>query len=734
MTRPLDARGAQGVQAGEHATQINVYVREAAEVAWPVRVGVVPALADCYRDRRRESAELAASTAATRVLSGLGGVGKSQLAAAHARRLSDAGELDLVLWQPATGRDAVLAGYAQAATEVGRAVPVEVDRAAEWFLAWLQRTDRRWLIVLDDLADPADIRGLWPEGPNGRTVVTTRRRDAALAAGGRQLVEVGLFTPDEGCGYLTAKLGDTRRLDEADELARDLEYLPLALAQAAAFILDRDDTCAGYRARLAERRRLSELFPSDALADDYRSTVAATWAISIEAADDLVPRGLAGRLLRICAVLDPNGFPLELIESDPVAGYLGDEVSARDCRDALRNLARLSLVGIDLDNGPRAVGVHALVQRAALEKLDRAGMGQVLWAAADGLVRIWPEVERDQRLVGTLRANAMMLERQGAELLWRSPGRRLQVKLHDSLMESGLFASAATHLVYLVREAERALGPDHQEVFDARHRLAFALGRAGHPEKAAAAYTELLADRERVQGRDHPDTLMTRASLASWRGRAGDTSGAADAFRQLLADRSRMLGPAHPDTLIARGGLARWLGEAGDAEGAIAAYQELLSDRLRVLGPDDPDTLITRASLARWLGEAGNPAAAASEFEQVVADCVRALGPDHRDTHQNRHSLATWRGRGGDPAGAAAVLAELLADRTTVLGPAHPDTHRTRGALAYWRGQAGDPAGAARLYAELLADRRELLGPDHPDTVRTERDLAHWRAVAGVDS
>lgn len=86
MTRPVDARGARGVQAGEHATQINVYVNEEAEVAWPARVGVVPAPADCYQDRRRESVELAASTAATRVLSGLGGVGKSQLAAAHVRR------------------------------------------------------------------------------------------------------------------------------------------------------------------------------------------------------------------------------------------------------------------------------------------------------------------------------------------------------------------------------------------------------------------------------------------------------------------------------------------------------------------------------------------------------------------------------------------------------------------------------------------------------------------------
>jgi hypothetical protein len=199
--------------------------------------------------------------------------------------------------------------YAQAATEIGQLFTQDVERAAEWFLGWLQTTSRRWLVVLDDLADPADLRGLWPTGASGRTVVTTRRRDAVLTDCGRVLIDVGLYTSPEAIAYLQNKLGAGGQhvMAEARELAADLGYLPLALAQAATFVRDRGETCAGYRRRLGNRRRrLSEILPEDALADDYRATVAATWSISVKRADALAPAGLARPVLQLVSTLDPG--------------------------------------------------------------------------------------------------------------------------------------------------------------------------------------------------------------------------------------------------------------------------------------------------------------------------------------------------------------------------------------------------------------------------------------------
>jgi hypothetical protein len=74
-------------------------------------------------------------------------------------------------------------------------------------LTWLQGADRTWLIVLDDLADPAEVQRLWPDGPQGRTVVTTRRTDAVLTTRRRHQVTVDTFTQDQARRFLIDRLG-----------------------------------------------------------------------------------------------------------------------------------------------------------------------------------------------------------------------------------------------------------------------------------------------------------------------------------------------------------------------------------------------------------------------------------------------------------------------------------------------------------------------------------------------
>ncbi len=42
------------------------------------------------------------------------------------------------------------------------------EERADRLLAWLAGTDKRWLLVLDDLVDPVDLCGLWPTGTHLR--------------------------------------------------------------------------------------------------------------------------------------------------------------------------------------------------------------------------------------------------------------------------------------------------------------------------------------------------------------------------------------------------------------------------------------------------------------------------------------------------------------------------------------------------------------------------------------
>lgn len=724
-------------------------------VTWPRRVGLIPRQAECFQHRtavdRLDEVVAAGGTAVIcQVLAGSGGVGKTQLAANYARRIWDGGMVDLLDWVTAGNREAIVTGYAQAGVEVIGADPRDPEKAAVSFLTWLETTRRRWLVVLDDLSDPADLRGLWPpQNTEGRVVMTTRRRDAALGGEGRHLINIGLFTPDEAASYLTAKLAAHDRHDDPDQiagLAADLGYLPLALAQAAAYLVDVGLNCASYRARLADRRHtLPELVPDDSgLPDDHRTTVAATWSLSIEAADRLRPVGLSRPMLELASALDPNGIPGAVLTSAPALDYLAEhrtpgtdpdggsrELEVTDAADALRCLHRLSLVDHTPDTPNRAARVHNLVQRATRESLTAHRRDQLARAAADALIAAWPEVEGDTVLGQALRSDADALTDHSETALWRPEPHPVLLRAARSRGEAGLFTAAMARWQHLYTACLRHLGPDHPTTLASRYEVAFWQGEAGDPAGAAAAMKDLLADYLRVLGPDHPDALKTRLELARSQGETGDVAGAAAGMTEVLRDRLRVLGPDHPDTLKTRHELAYWRGRAGDPAGAVAESEALLRDQLRVLGPDHPDSLKARHNHAYWKAQSGDLAGAVPEMNEVLRDRLRVLGPDHRDTLISRYELARWRGLAGDPAGATTDMGELVADYRRVLGPGHPDTLKGRHGLAYWKGQSGDLAGAMAEMEAVLRDRLRVLGPDHPRTLITRTNLARWQGEAG---
>ncbi|MBL7496983.1 tetratricopeptide repeat protein [Frankia sp. CNm7] len=683
------------------------------------------------------------------VLAGMGGVGKTQLAADYAHQVWDAGSVDLLMWVTAASRDAIQTAYATAAAEVAGADRSDPAASADALLAWLASTDRRWLIVLDDLADPDDLAGLWPpDRPGGRVLVTTRRQDAALTGDRRRRVDVGLFTPDEATAYLTAALAGHSQPSEPAEiagLAEDLGYLPLALAQAAAYILDsRHLDCAAYRARLADRTRtLADLAPHS-LPDDHPVAVAAAWSLSIERANQYRPVGLASPLLELAAVLDPNGIPETVLTSVPALAYLTDRrvpagqtaadprpVDAEHIRDALACLHMLSLVDYTPASPHQAVRVHQLIQRATREPLPPDRQHTLVRAAADALVSAWPEVERDTTLAQALRANTDALYAYAPDALWHPHGHTVLFRAGRSLSKAGLGTAAANHFLHLATAASHRLGPDHPDTLAARHETAYWRGEAGDPADAVvAALEELIPDFVRVLGPDHPNTLVAQGNLASSQGRAGDAASAATALEESIPDFVRVLGPDDRSTLVHRAKLAWWQAHAGDAAGAATALEELIPDFVRVLGPDHPDTLAVRHQMAHCRGHAGDPAGAAATLKELLAESLQALGPDHPTTLATWRYLARWQGEAGDPAGAIATLQELLAESLRVLGLDDPATQRVRYEMANWQGRAGDPAGAAAIVQGLLADQLRVLGPDHPDTLTSQNALAWWQERA----
>ncbi len=666
--------------------------------------GRPPALADAFQERRALLERI--RRPGVHVLVGDGGTGKTQAAAAA----FGADTAEVAIWVTATSRPEIVSAYALGHVAIHATAPPadtgEAELLAGRTLDWLAHTSSPWLVVLDDVADPADLRGLWPTGSAGRVLITTRRRDAAMLGKGT-VVEVDAFTAGEAATYLATKLSGfsglpARVLDEAAELAADLGKLPLALSHAAAVIVNDGISCADYRMLLSDRnRRLIEVLPGDPAetGDQYHRAAASTWSLARERADRLSPSGLAGRMLDVIGFLDPNGIPEAVLTIESIRRHLSragePPISVAHARRAVRNLWRLSLLVHDPDDDLRSVRIHALAHRAAREQVPPEGAEEVVRAAADALTELWSRAGAGTPLGQVLRANAGALVRHHSPALWKPARHPLLLQLGRGLIDSGMVTGAAAYFAELTAEAERQLGSEDPFTLTARHLLAQARADGRRANAAETEFAMVLAARSRILGPRHPDTLSSAYEVAWWHGMGGDPAGAVALFENLCEARSEVLGDDHPDTLQARNSVARWKGRAGDLAGAIEAFEALLPDELRVLGPDHTDTLATRNNFAHVRGMAGDPASAAAAIEEVLGARTEVLGPDHPVTLATREHFATWLGEAGNPRQAIALFTAVLADELRVLGPDHPRTQRARTRLAHWKGVLDDAEGAA---------------------------------------
>jgi tetratricopeptide (TPR) repeat protein len=735
MSSQVTSRKAAGLPAGQ--------------VILPVRLGVVPPLASSFSSRPETGLGLAGSLAPGETtilnpaaaagnpdpLAAAGGTGKTQLAAALAHSLWQAGAVEVLIWLTASGRDAVVAGYAQALNDIRAAEPgAEPDAAAARFLAWLASTSRPWLVVLDDLADPADLAGLWPQGPAGRVVITTRNESASLQGEGRRVVQIGAFSRREALSYLTASLyDDPDQRIEALDLAEDLRCLPLALAQAAALMTDQGLDCRAYRAKFADRKRRL----AGPAADSYSSITVTTWSLCLDYADQLRPAGLARPALALTALLDPNGVPGSVLTSQPAREFMagspgaGTAADGQQARGALQNLARLGLVTIDPATAERTVRLHPMIGATIRDALPPAVLQQAAKAAAAALAAAWPARDAQPMLAQALRDSAFSLRHCTGDLLLTPEALPLLIRAGRSLDDARLTKPAIGYWLALTGSIDRVLGSGHAQALIARDHLAAAYDTAGQPDQAIGVRCQCLEERERSRGPEHPDTLTCRGDLARAYLAAGRLTEAVPLYERTLAGREWVLGPDHPDTLASRGNLAFAYSSAGRLADAIAIFQRTLADRERILGPDHPETLASRGDLAAASHSGGRLKEAIPLYQRTLADRERVLGPDHPDTLASCGNLAYAYRSAGKLKDAIPLYKRTAAGRGRVLGPDHPDTLAARGNLAAAYHTARRLKDAIPLYERTLADRERVQGEDHPDTLTARGNLATAYHSAG---
>ena len=701
--------------------------------SWPIWSGAVPALAEGFSARPETSPGLAAALPAGAAVAlvpdraaapatrpgrlappdtqdWLRSSGKTQLAAAFAESLWQSGGVDLLVWIEATSRASVLSGYAAATAAVtGRDQASSGESVAAQFLSWLGETSHSWLVVFDDLSDPADLDGLWPSGPAGRVLVTSA--EAAAVPSGVRIVPLGPFSLREAIGFLSGRLAaDPDKRHGVIELAQDLDLEPVALAQAGAVIANTPLSCREYRAHFVPRTE--QLAESSSARP---SAAAVTWTFSLGRADQLAPGRSAQLLLALAALLDGHGIPETILVAAAAGDFLagGGDVPANSesARAALAALEQAGLLTVEPVTAPPTVRISPVLQAALRAAMPEGMPDQAASSVANALLQAWPERDLPGWPCSGLRSCVATLRRITGDRLWDGGCHPVLVRAGDSLDRARLTEPAVDHWCDLATTSGRLLGGEHPDTVLAGQRLADAYLAAGRAADAIPWFQWVLDRLTHRLGPDHRDVIEARRRLGHGLVAALQVPAAITVLERAAAQFEQVCGPGHADTLGARDELAAAYLAAGQYPDAITLYRRTLADRERAQGARHPQTMTTRHGLAGAYLASGQAKEAVAAYRRVVADRERVLGPDHLDTLTARNNLGAAYQKTGKPAAAELACEQAWAGFERVLGPRHPDTLRSRARLAQVYLQLGR-YGNARALLRDTADRLQRILPD----------------------
>ena len=683
------------------------------------------------------------------VVCGMRGVGKSQLAAAYYRECEQAG-WPLVAWMDASTREALVAGLAELAVEMGiddgKGDP---DAAACRCVNRLNSGEGDRLIVFDNVEDFDDLTGLVPHGQGLRVLVTTTVASPGDSAG--RLIAVGTFTRPQSVDFIVERTG----LDDdagAARLAEALGDLPVALAQAAATIkLNGYDTLDEYLAELGEYR-LEEVV-GRLPGDNYPALASAALRMAYTSAlnrlatrqdeddsdqDASTRQSVAFVQLAALALLAPSGVPR------PWLHRVGKNMPI--ARQALGALISHSICTLSDDK--RYVRIHGLQRRVLRE--DYKKEPDVFAVLKDAVVNLLKGIDMDKSDTDYVqRADALDMADQIRAIAEQQEGHvhysphEVCIDLSSVTVVVGETISCLTNMgrpqiALTLTEAVDILvaipGRDDPSALATYNNLALAYMEAGDVSKAIDIFEALIPDLVGVLGRDHPDTLHTRGNLADAYREAESISKAIDMHETLLADRTRVLGRDHPDTLNTRNNLAGAHLDAGDLQQAIDMYEALQTDQTRVLGSDHPRTLTAQNNLALAYQKAGNLRKAIDMFEALIPDLVGVLRPDHPLTLTARNNLAAAYWEAGNTSKTINEYNALIPDLAYALGSDHPRTLAAQNNLAYVYYAADNLQIAVEMYENLIPDLINVFSANHPLTLAARSNLAAARKTQQASS
>ncbi|KAL5052303.1 hypothetical protein BDW71DRAFT_8648 [Aspergillus fruticulosus] len=538
-------------------------------------------------------------------ITGLGGVGKTQVALELAYRIQDQDTECSVFWVPCTSHAMVEQSFLKIAQIIGLCdiKPAEVKEQIQKYLS--SERAGRWLLIFDN----ADNTEMWlaahpalgdflPQSKQGRILFTTRNLELAVELTFSNIIPIPDVDKETARNILDSLLLQKGLLEHDSiivALLEQLAYLPLAIVQAAAYINKKCFNLSTYLTLLQDEEQaavelLSEEFRDPGRYKDIENAVITTWLISFKQIQH--QDSLAADYLSFMACINPRNVPQSLLPS---------RTSEKKKLDALGLLNAYSFTNSqDTD-----ISMHRLVHIATRNWLRKNRLFDYwIQKVANQLDNVFPDNHYTNRgLWRDYLPHALALIHEDEFLEEQEQHINLIQKVADCLACDGRYFESEDLYKNLLEISKNRYGLKHSSTLASMVDLGSTYRNQGRWNEAEELQVQVMETRKTVLGANHPSTLTSMANLATTYWNQGRWTEAEELGFQVMEARKTVLGAKHPDTLTSMANLAYTWKSQGRLPDALALLEACCRLSHEVLGQDHPHTRRFIDAFDDWQGE-----------------------------------------------------------------------------------------------------------------------------------
>ena len=680
--------------------ELDTYFREQLgeldEVAPPMDLPVLSALDDnTFLGREAELADIGRkfdSDDKYVVLSGLGGMGKSELAVRFAMTRWG-GESYFVLFTK-NWKQTVLENIAPRIRGLNRDTPDE-ERIYRDVMAELRSRGPEELLIIDNVDDEAaSLNQLKRElSQLSLRVLVTTRSDAEHAITVAQLRDEELFrlfeqhesnaTPEEQRALIDAVDGHTLTVDL---MARALRPHRRA-ATAEKLLKNLADTTI---------RKVDTAYPGGpAQAKIIEHLKVVFRVVELEEEEQ--------ELLRYATLLPAGGMDDKLFTA-PL-----DE----DMDDTLDDLTAKGWLSWNNDT----LTIHPVIRKVCQEELKPTdeNCGKFL----EGIIAQYDEKEYDReryRQMAELLTNAS---------LWLEDDRgNWALEGGERWRDVGDYKQAQVCSIRAMEKLEQNPEADQAQLAMAVNNVGVTYGDLGDHRQALEYLKKALAIREQVLPADHPYLAASYNNVGLTYGHLGNHRQALEYQKKALSIQEQVLPADHPDHAASYNNVGLTYDALGDHRQALEYHKKALAIYEQVLPADHPNLATSYDNVGLTYDALGDHSKAQEYRKKALEILEKVLPADHPNLAASYNNVGYTYGYLGDHGQALEYHKKALAIYEQVLPAGHPDLAISYNNVGYAYGNLGVHRKALEYQKKAMEIREQVLPADHPKLALSCNNIA----------